>query len=169
MDFKELVNIRYSVRKYSNKAIDSKTLECILESARKAPSAVNLQPYKIYVIQSDSMLKKIKDCYHRDWFKLAPLVLVITGLHNEAWKRKADNKDHTDIDAAILIDHITLQAADLGLGSCWVCNFDTRAVSNLLELNSNEEPIALLPLGYPNDDNIPSKKRKEINDIVIWK
>jgi len=168
MDFSELVNNRYSVRNYSDKKVENEKLLQILESACKAPSAVNFQPYKIFVIQSDEKLKAIKECYQRTWFANAPLVIAVIGLHENAWKRSEDAKDHTDIDAAILIDHLTLQAADLGIGTCWVCNFNVSKARETLQLLPDEDVIALIPLGYPKDDEIPEKNRKSINELVKW-
>jgi nitroreductase len=168
MNFNELVNSRYSVRKFTAQEVKNETIESILETARKAPSAVNFQPYKVYIVKSDEKLKQIKECYHRDWINAAPVILVITGVHDMAWKRGQDGKDHTDIDAAIFIDHITLQSADLGLGTCWVCNFDVMAITDALALNADEEPIALIPLGYPQNEEAPAKKRKGIDEIAVW-
>lgn len=167
MKFNDLVNQRYSVRKYANKAVEEEKLDTILESARKAPSAVNFQPYKLFVVQSDEKLEAIRSCYHRSWFETAPVVIVVVGLHGMAWKRAVDSKDHTDIDAAIVADHLMLQAAELGLGTCWVCNFDIEMTREALDLSATEEPIALIPLGYPESDEVPVKKRKGIDELVV--
>jgi len=167
MNFTQLVTQRYSVRKYSTQAVEAEKLEIILESARKAPSAVNFQPYKIFVVTSAEKLAEVKACYHRTWIQQVPVILVVVGLHTMAWKRGIDFKDHTDIDAAILIDHIMLQAAELGLGTCWVCNFDVEKLNGLLNLKSTEEPIAIVPLGYPESKDIPVKKRKGLDEIVV--
>ncbi len=167
MRFAELVNARYSVRKYTKQVVEEEKLEQLLESARKAPSAVNFQPYKIYVIQSEENLKAIKACYHRTWLENAPVVIVVVGLSQLGWKRADDLKNHTDIDAAIFIDHLTLQAADLGLGTCWICNFDVEKVKETLKLIDKEDPIALIPVGYPQDNEIPVKKRKGLDELII--
>ena len=168
MDFEQLITNRYSVRKFSNRNIDDITLLKVLEAARKAPSAVNFQPYKLIVVKSKAMLKEITACYHRSWIQTAQLIIVAVGMHDSAWKRNSDGKDHTDIDVAIAIDHITLQAADFGIGSCWVCNFDTEKCGEVLNLGPSEEPIAMIPLGYPETDDIPVKKRKSIDELVTW-
>jgi len=168
MNFNKLVSTRYSVRKFSQEVIEDEKLETLLEAARKAPSAVNFQPYKIYVIKSEAKLTEIRECYHRSWLNSAPIILVMVGLHDVTWKRAQDSKDFTDIDCAIAIDHITLQAADLGLGTCWVCNFDVEKCREVLKLKATEEPIALIPLGYPESDDIPVKKRKGLDELVVW-
>jgi nitroreductase len=168
MNFEKLVLTRYSVREYSQKKVEDEKLEKILEAARIAPSAVNFQPLKIYVVKSAKMLTEVRECYHRSWINTAPIIIVVVGLHNEAWKRGQDSKDYTDIDTAIAIDHMTLQAADLGLGTCWVCNFDTVKCRQVLQLKPMEEPIALIPMGYPESDEIPVKKRKGLYELVVW-
>ena len=167
MNFDKLALKRYSVRKYSQKRVEDDKLEIILEAARIAPSAVNFQPFRIYVVQSEKMLHEITECYHRSWIKTAPLILVVVGLHDVAWKRGQDAKDHTDIDVAIAIDHITLQATDLGLGTCWICNFDVEKCSEVLNLKPSEEPIAMIPIGYTESEDIPVKRRKVLDELVI--
>jgi nitroreductase len=167
--FIDLVKKRYSVRKYKPLGIDDHILNRILEAGRLAPSACNFQPWNFIVIRENDTLKRLWDVYPRDWFRQAPVVIVITGDHKQSWKR-ADGKDHCDIDIAIAVDHMTLAAAELGIGTCWICNFDREKCSRLLHLTENIEPIVLLPLGYP-DDTGPSERhisRKNINEIVFY-
>ena len=150
MDFLELAKNRYSCRKYDSRPVEAEKLELILEAGRVAPSAANFQPWYFYVIREADNLAKIHQVYHREWFRSAPVVIVICGDHNAAWKR-SDGKDHCDIDVAIATDHMTLQAAELGLATCWICNFDAEKTSELLMLPGHMEPAVILPLGYPLD------------------
>jgi Nitroreductase len=120
------------------------------------------------VVREPENHAKFSEIYHRDWFKEAPVYIIVCGDHNTAWKRKEDDKDHTDIDAAIAIDHMTLQAIELGLGTCWICNFYVEKCREFFQLPEHIEPIAILSLGYPSDDKIPTKKRKSLNKIVHW-
>lgn len=168
MDFKSLVNKRYSVRKFSTKPVEDEILNLVLDTARKAPSAVNFQPYKIFVIKSEEKLEAAKACYHRSWIKTAPVLIVVVGVHDMSWKRGQDGKDSADIDAAIFVDHLMLQAAELGLGTCWVCNFDVELLRETLELKTVEEPIAIIPIGYSENKDTPVKKRKGLDELVIW-
>jgi nitroreductase len=170
MDFLTRAKKRYSTRKYDNKPVEKEKLNRILEAARIAPSAVNKQPWIFVVIDEPVMLEKIHATYHREWFNDAPVVIVACTDHNEGWKR-SDGKDHCDIDIAIAVDHMTLQAADEGLGTCWVCNFDPGKVNDVLKLPGNVEPAVLLPVGYPLDEANPDRhdaKRKKISEIVRW-
>ena len=168
MNFLELAKSRYSVRNFLNKPVDKEKLMYVLEAARIAPSAVNFQPWQFIVITENEPLKKIKSTYSRNWINAIPACIVVLGDHKQGWHRSSDGKDHTDIDAAIAITHITLAATEVGLGTCWVCNFDTEKCVELFNLPDNLEPIALVPIGYPENDEIPEKKRKSIDEIVHW-
>ena len=172
MKFIELAQRRYSCRNYDSKTVEQDKLEMILEAGRIAPSAVNYQPWHFIVIRGKESLKKIHAAYHREWFQSAPCVIVICGDHNQSWKRKQDGKDHCDIDIAITADHMTLQATELGLATCWICNFDKEKAMEILDLPTYLEPIVFLPVGYPLDQPDPSRhneKRKKIQDITSFK
>ncbi len=93
----------------------------ILQAARLAPSAVNYQPPRHFIVATDEELKaELAKAYTRDWFREAPVIIVALGDHQRAWRRR-DGKGHCNIDVAIAVDHLTLAAASLGLGTCWVC------------------------------------------------
>ncbi|MDX8339519.1 nitroreductase family protein [Draconibacterium sp. IB214405] len=165
MELSDIIRNRYSVRDYKPTKIEKTLILDILEAARMAPSAVNFQPWHFIVIQEEKLLNTLKNCYDRSWFKTAPAVIVACADHSQSWKRASDGKDSADIDLAIAIDHMTLKATELGLGTCWVCNFDVNYCADLLKLPHNIEPVALIPLGYPNGKS-PIKKRKPLDEIV---
>jgi nitroreductase len=170
MNFLELAKTRYSCRKFDTRPVEDEKLDLILEAGRVAPSAVNFQPWHFIVIREKKNFKRIRQIYHRDWFKEAPCVIIICGDHNQSWKRK-DGKDHCDIDIAITVDHLTLQATELGLGTCWVCNFEKDLCIELLQLPQNLEPVVILPVGYPLDSADPDRhgvKRKPLREIVSY-
>ena len=171
MRFIDLVKTRYSVRNFLDKPVEREKLEQILEAARLAPSAVNFQPWVFYVVRSGKKYNDVAASYHREWFKQAPVYIVACADKKQSWKRKSDGKDHADIDAAIAIDHMSLQIVELGLGTCWVCNFEPDKCRKALQIPAHLEPIALLPIGYPADNDafeIKEKLRKPLTDIVIW-
>ncbi|MDG5800358.1 nitroreductase family protein [Marinilabiliaceae bacterium ANBcel2] len=163
----ELLKLRQSVRKFSDKKISDSLIKKIIEAARIAPSAVNYQPWKFIIAQSNESLNKVYESYPREWFKNAKQIIIACINHDESWKRGADNKDHGDIDIAIAVDHITIMAASEGLGSCWVCNFDPQKIKESFNLPQNLEPAVLLPIGYPIvEPAVENKKRKSLNDIL---
>lgn len=170
MDFLELAKKRYSVRNYRPDKVKDEDLEYILEAGRVAPSAVNYQPWKFLVIREEKNLRGVHQLYHREWFRQAPLVVILLADHEQAWKR-ADGKDHADIDISIAADHMTLAAADRGLGTCWVCNFDKDKTVKHFRLPAHLEPAVFLPLGYPaseSDINRHETKRKALSEIVLF-
>jgi len=158
--FLELAKSRYSCRSYADRPVEQNDLELVLESGRVAPSAVNFQPWHYYVIRGETALGEFHAAYHREWFRTAPCVIVICVDHEQSWKRKADGVDHALVDAAITADHMTLQATELGLATCWICNFDPGITRELLELPERMEPVVILPLGYPLDE-VDSGRHKE--------
>ena len=166
MTFLELVRKRCSVRQYSDRSVEPEGMDYVLEAARLAPSAVNKQPWHMLLVESEEKRQLLQSCYNREWFKQAPLYLIVCGDHTESWKR-ADGKDHLDIDVAILTEHLCLAAAEQGLGTCWVCNFNVARCKQLFNLPEDLEPIVLLPLGYPADESAfeGEKKRKALTEI----
>ena len=168
--FIELAKARYSCRNYDSRPVEEDKLKLVLEAGRVAPSAVNFQPWHFFVIRGRDALQQIHPVYHREWFRTAPCVIVICGDHGQSWKRK-DGKDHCDMDIGIVTDHMTLQATALGLATCWVCNFDALKTAALLKLDSQLEPMVLLPLGYPLDQGDPERhneKRKSPTEIITY-
>ncbi len=167
MNFIELAKQRYSSRKYKNQQVEDEKLNIVLEAGRIAPSAANYQPW-IFIVVKDENIEKLRACYHREWFMTAPMYIVICINHNQSWKRK-DGKDHADIDAAIAADHMTLAATDIGLATCWVCNFEKDKLIETLNLPVEIEPVVILSLGYPADNldaNRHQTKRKKLEEIV---
>jgi nitroreductase len=169
MKFLELARNRYSCRNYDSRPVEKEKLDRVLEAGRIAPSAVNYQPWHFYVI-SGTALAELQTTYHREWFRTAPCAILICGDHEQSWKR-SDGKDHCDIDIAITTDHMTLQATELGLATCWICNFNSDRVSELLGLPGHMEPMVLLPVGYPMDQADPDRhksKRKPLDQFVTY-
>ncbi len=132
MKFLDLAKNRYSSRKYQNTVIEKEKLDLILESARIAPSAANRQPWHFIVVEDKETLSRLYTTYEREWLHTAPMIIVCCGDHDEVWKRSYDQKDHTDVDVSIAIDHMTLQATELGLATCWICHFDAEKTGNYL-------------------------------------
>jgi nitroreductase len=168
MNFKELAQRRYSVRSYQSTPVEKEKLIQVVEAALLAPSAVNFQPWKFVVVNDPILLAKLQSCYHREWFKSAPACIVAIGDHDKGWHRPTDGKDYTDIDVAIAIDHLMLAATEIGLGTCWICHFNAEKCADLFQLASNFEPIAMIPIGYPEFEAGPEKNRKSIDQSVYW-
>jgi nitroreductase len=169
MKLKELLQKRYSVRAYLPAAVEEEKLGYILECARLSPSACNFQPWFFYIVLSEEKKEAVRKAYPREWFKSAPLYIVVCADYSQSWKRSAtDRKDHGDIDAAIVSEHICLAAEEAGLATCWVCNFDPAVLRNVLSLPANREPAAIFPVGYADKTKCPApeKVRKPLSEIT---
>ena len=164
MGFLELARRRYSVRAYKPDPVEEDKLQKVLEAARLAPSASNRQPFRLIVIGTADRQADLRRIYDRGWFVQAPLVLCICAIPEQAWRRM-DGKSYADVDVAIAMDHLILAAADLGLGTCWIADFDPEAAREVLALPENMEPIAFTPLGYAADQP-RSKGRKPLSELV---
>ncbi|MBN1485047.1 MAG: nitroreductase family protein [Chloroflexia bacterium] len=166
MEFNELVTARYSVRAYKPDPVEPEKLQQVLEAARMAPTAANRQPFRLIVIRTAGREKELGRIYQSKWFVQPPLVIGICGLPAEGWVR-SDGKNYTEVDAAIVMDHLVLAAANLGLGTCWIGAFDPDAAREVLGLPEEAEAIAFTPLGYPADQT-RSKMRKPLESLVYY-
>ncbi len=149
MSFLELAKQRYSVRKYTDQKVEEEKLNMILEAGRVAPTGANKQNQRILVIQSEegnAKLNKTANTYG------APLNLLVCGEIDKAWVRPYDGKNINDIDTSIVTDHMMLQAADLGLGSVWICYFDPEVLKKEFNLPENIEPMHILSIGYADGE-----------------
>jgi nitroreductase len=166
MDFKELATKRFSVRRYTNEPVSKADIEYIMECVKLAPSAHNFQPWKFLLITSEEAKAKIRQCYNRPWFAQAPMYVLAMKNTNGCWVRPEDNKPHGDIDLGIAVEHLCLAAADRGLGTCWVCNYDVAAVKRLFPVEGFEA-LVIIPIGHISPDcPHPEKVRKDIHEIV---
>ncbi len=166
MEFAQLVQARYSVRAYRPDAVDEDVLRQVLEAACLAPTAANRQPFQIIMVRTAGREAELRRVYGADWFTQAPLVVCICGIPAQGWTRR-DGKNYTDVDVAIVMDHLILAAANLGLGTCWIGAFDAQAAREVLGLPDGVEPIVWTPLGYPADQPRP-KKRKSLAEMVRY-
>lgn len=165
MKLSEIISNRYSCRAYAATEVTEEQLDYIKECVRLAPSAVNKQPWKFHIVRSEEGKAKLRQCYNRDWFKTAQMYIIASVLHDEEWVR-ADGKQHGNIDISIAVEHLCLAATEIGLGTCWVCNFDASLCTELFNLPENEEPAVVIPLGTPECEISP-KKRKPTSEIFV--
>lgn len=169
MDFITLASERYSLRKFSNRTVEKEKLDLVLKAGQLAPTAANLQPQRILVINSEKELEKLKECttYHFN----APVALLVCYDKTVDWKRKFDGKKSGEVDASIVTTHMMLEAADIGLGTTWVMSFDPEKVREAYGVPGSFEPVALLVMGYPAGDASPSQSHKQrvvIDNTVFY-
>jgi nitroreductase len=170
MDVMEAIKSRRSIRSYKDKPIEEEKLKAILESARLSPSASNRQERKFVVVTDKAMREKLADAAHGQRFVgQAPVVIVACA--TETARIMPCEEPSYPIDMAIAVDHITLEAVEQGLGTCWIGAFKQDDVKKLLGIPDNAKVIALLPLGYPDETPEP-RPRKSLDETVsyeFWK
>ena len=168
MTFLELAAARYSVRSYKPDPVEAEKLAAVLEAGRLAPTAVNYQPQKVYIIRPGELMDRLNEqC--RDTFG-APLVLAVGYDMERDWKnRRMPGYSSGETDAAIVTTHMMLAAWEQGLGSCWVGAANLNDVHRVLGLPGNVRLTALLPLGYAADDAAPGPlhaKSRPLSEMV---
>ena len=160
MNMLELSRQRFSARKFTDQKVSPSDLDYLLECARLAPSAVNRQPWRFVVVESEEAKARLRQVYNREWFATAPLYIVCYAHTGRCWTRAADQKAHGDIDVAIAAEHICLAATERGLGSCWVCNDDPDLMRSLCSL-PDHEAVVILPVGHIAPD-CPQKAKDRL-------
>ncbi len=168
MAFFELAKGRYSVRAYQARAVEQEKLDLILEAGRIAPTACNYQPQKIFVAKSEKAREALATVCPYTF--AAPVILVVCYDLDRVWNNHRIPGYHSgDMDASIVCTHMMLQAAELGLGSCWVADFHALEVGKVLGLPENLRVSALLPLGYAAENAKPSplhERYREYGDTI---
>ena len=169
MEFLQLSEARYSLRKFSDRPVEAEKLAAILEAGRNAPTAHNLQPQRLFVLRSPEALEKADACTAAHFHP--PVILVVAYDPEAAWKRETDGKNHGEIDASIAATQMMLEAADLGLGNTYVGMFEPEKLLAAFPEMAGLCPIAMLPLGYPAEGAHPSRlhaDRKPLEELVKY-
>lgn len=169
MEFSAVLKERYSCKKYDGRKISEEQLNYILEAGRVAPTAKNSQEQRIYVIESEEALAKIDaatPCRYN-----AGTVLAVAFDKNGAYNYPRSTRDSGVEDATIVATHMILAAADIGIDSCWVNNFNPEELKISLGLPESEELLMLLDLGFAAEGAGPlpnHSSRKELSETVKY-
>lgn len=170
MEFLTLAKSRFSCRKFSDRPVEQGLLDQVLDAAIAAPTAVNTQGFKLWLMTSPESKANLRAVTNYSFG--ADNFLILGARHGSSWVRSFDGKDFSDIDAAIVGTHILLEIADLGLASTWVGCFDAPKLKAVYPQMENYELIALFPIGYAAEDAVPAeshhqrKSREELVEIL---
>ena len=167
MDFLNLAHERYSCRRFSDTPIEQEKIDKIIEAAVAAPTAVNYQPFKIWIIQKAEDIEKVAQT--TPYTFQAPMIFAVGGKVDEAWVRKYDEKNFVDVDASVVATHMMLEIHDLGLGTTWVGSFDEDKLKEYFPVMNGYNIVALFPTGYPAENAHPSRLhtiRKDVETLV---
>jgi nitroreductase len=176
MKFLDLVNARQSVRTYEpGRRISRETLDRCLEAARLAPSACNSQPWSFVVVDTPEQVRELaRDAcgfppYGMNKFAVdaSAIVAVVTEKMKLAARLGAQLRgvQYSLVDVGIACEHLVLQAAEEGIGSCWLGWFDERAVKRRLDIPRGRKVDLLLCLGYEADPAPRPKVRRSLDDV----
>lgn len=172
-----MIKARTSVREYSDKPVEDETISYVLECARLAPSYANKQCWRFIVIKNKETIELItKTTIINRWLKTAPVLILAcadpadSGTHNSI--------EYYTVDVSIALEHIILAATDVGLGTCWIAEFNEKKLKELLEIPKRVRIVGLTPLGYPVGKKgiteqitktlLKTKKRKTLDEIVHY-
>ncbi len=164
MELFDVIKIRKSVRKYTDKPVEKEKLETILTAAQLAPSWRNGQCWKFIVVIDPEDKKALIRCtslFNQSWLGTEYAIIVACGDPKHSGSR--NNQPYYMVDVAIAMEHLILTATDLGLGTCWIGGFDEVKVKELLHIPEIFRVVAMTPLGYPAEsEGFVSKITKSV-------
>ena len=172
MTVEDAIKARCSVRRYSDRAVEDEKVHQVLEAGRLAPSASNRQEWRFVVVTDGKKRARLgKAAAGQKFVGTAPCVIACCA-ETDYHEMKCGQMTYP-IDLAIAIDHMTLRAVELGLGTCWIGAFYEDEVKKVLNIPEDIRVVELLPLGYPADkgpaDKSPAvKNRHNMEEIVSY-
>lgn len=159
MELKQALETRRSIRAFTEQKISDADLMELMEAARIAPSAANKQKYQFVIISGSEVEEFVPLCRNQAFVGQASHLLIGCATDKEfRWG---------EVDTAIAIDHLTLKAHDMGLGSCWIGAFDAVAVSERIGLTEEAKVVAILAVGYPAAKGV-MRSRKTMDELISW-
>jgi len=161
MDVFEAIKVRRSIRSYLDRPVESEKISKLLEAARLAPSAKNRQEWRFIVVTKDEIRERLVEaCKGQKFVGEAPVIIVgIADPKVSRWYQ---------VDMGIAMEHIVLEAVELGLGTCWIGAFYPDKVREILRIPEDKEVVALLTVGYSKHEDGVRTQRKSIGEIVCY-
>ncbi len=165
MNLMQAIRTRRSIRNYQDKLVEEEKLLAVLEAGRLAPSAKNMQDWKFIVVRDFATRQRLAEAARDQQFVAqAPVVIAACGTSDLVM---TCGQPAYAVDVAIALDHMTLAAASLDLGTCWIGAFYEDKVKEILGVPQEVRVVALLPLGYPAEQPGP-RPRKTLDEVVAW-
>ncbi len=163
MDVSEAIRRRYSCRSYADRPLEKKQLDMIIEAARQAPSAKNLQDWRFVVVTDKATKKKLAVAANGQTFiENAGAIIVACTVSDHVMRC---GQAIGPIDVSIALEHMCLQATELGLATCWIGSFYADKVRAVVGIPEEVEIIELLALGHPADS--PKEHRREPIETIV--
>jgi nitroreductase len=171
------IEMRRSIRKYSDKPVEDDQIKALLESARLAPSGNNTQPWNYIIVKSKEMRQKVVEASHNQkWMLTAPVFIVCVADIRCRIKEEDvyldDNSPEDELkriirDTSISVGYMLLEANNLGLGVCWVAEFTQEEIRPVLNIPTDKYVVGVITVGYPNE-NPKARPRKKLEDMIHY-
>lgn len=166
MDVFEAIAARRSIRAFEDRPVEDEKLAKVLEAGRLAPSARNLQDWLFFVVRDSALRQRlVTACKGQAFIAQAPVVIVVCA--TDPNYVMSSGLRIAAVDPTIAVDHMTLAATALGLGTCWIGAFFPEQVAEVIGLDENMIVAHVLPMGYPADTPA-ARPRKTIDEVVRW-
>jgi nitroreductase len=159
LEVMQAIRSRRSIRKFKRQALPQKDVELLMEAARLAPSAANRQPWEMIIVRDENNIRDLVPlCKNQDFIEDCSLFLVGVDDPQQKWSR---------VDLTIALDHVTLAAEEIGLGTCWIGAFDQERLATFLGIPKGKVITVCLAIGYP--DESPGPRSRKSNDVLFHK
>jgi nitroreductase len=162
MEVFQTISQRRSIRRFKKEDIDESLIEKIIHAGIWAPSAGNLQSWELILVKNHLTKEKLSEtAYMRDFIAEAPIIMIPCVNQRVSGTVYGDRgvELYSIQDVSCAIENMLLMAHALGIGSCWVGAFDEQQVINLMGTPSYVRPVALVPMGYPDEKPYPPPRR----------
>jgi nitroreductase len=169
MEVEEAIKGRRSIRAFKPQDIPEETVERLIDAARHAPSAGNIQPWEFIIVRKPETKTKLVQATHQSFIEEAPVVIVVCADENRSSTRYGIRGEtlYCIQDTAAATQNILLTAHSLGLGTCWIGAFNEDEAKKALKTPVGIRPVAMIPIGYPN--RIPSQRgRRSLSQIIHY-
>ena len=170
MSFIELAKSRRSVRSFKNDDVSMQLITTLLTAFKHSPSAGNCQPWHVHVIKDKEVIQRIrKEACKQAFIATAPCIMVVSAdvKLSEVRYKKRGRELYSIQDTAAAIQNMLLCAEDLGLGACWCGHFGEKEISEILSLDDQMRPVAVIPIGYPKNEGTRTGRR-EIEEFTTF-
>jgi nitroreductase len=167
MNLFDAIAKRYSVRAFLDKPVEGEKLQSLFSAVRLAPSARNAQEWRFILVTDPELREKVASAGGQPFLSQCPVIVIACAETDHRVMRCGEIA--YPLDVAIAIDHLTLSATALGLGTCWVGSFDAGIVREAVPIPEDIPLVALVALGYPAEDEQPraDKARLKMSEI-LW-
>lgn len=165
MNVIDAIKKRNSVRNFVDKPIEEMKLRDVLEAGRVAPSAKNRQEWRFIVVKDREVRRKIVEAAKGQSFVGEAPVIIVACAIDDGYVMTCGQLSYP-IDVAIALDHISLAAVELGLGTCWIGAFYEDKIKEILGIPNGVRVVDLMPIGYPAIQTVKEKNRLPYNEIV---